>query len=168
MTEKNAPWKGVISATLVLIVSACSSGPPQWGQSTALPPVFQEEDICSGLQSAACWMELENEPGCYVWHEEPLVAGPSMTWSGGCSGGLAQGKGTITIAWSHPWSREAKSVHEGELENGKRTGCWELRDPHFTERGEYRRGTRIGTWEMSAPNGWSGTTRYPTWGGLLE
>ena len=168
MKEKNAPWKCAISAMLVLIVSACSNAPAQWRQSTAVPPVFQEEDLCSGLQSAACWMELENEPGCYVWHEEALLADASVTWSGGCSRGLAEGKGTITIVWNHPWSREAKGVHEGELENGKRTGYWELRDPDFTERGEYWRGTRIGTWEMSTPHGWSGTTRYPTREGLLD
>ena len=168
MIEKNLPWKWATSALFVLIASACSNVPQQLGQSTAIPPVVQAEELCSGLQSGACWMELENEPGCYVWQQEALVDSLSITWSGGCSKGLAQGKGTITIAWSHPWSREARSLHEGEMENGKRTGYWELRDPNFTERGEYWRGTRTGTWEISAPNGWHATIRYPTWGPVLK
>lgn len=170
MKEKNAGWKCVAPALFALIAVACSNGSPQWTQPFAMPgyrfgqsmpQLVQEEGTCFGMRlQSGCWAELQNEPGCYVWQQDTFVTGASLTWSGGCSKGLAKGKGTLTIAWTHPWYREAKSVQEGELQDGRKTGVWELRHPDLVERGEYWNGHRAGTWEIIASNGWRGTAQY--------
>ena len=128
-----------------------------------MPQLVQEEGTCIGMRlQAGCWAQLKNERGCYVWQEDAVVTGASLTWSGGCSEGLAEGEGTLTIEWIHPWYRESTSVQEGELLGGRKTGLWELRHPDLVERGEYWQGMRTGTWEMSTPDGWTGTIRYMT------
>lgn len=49
-------------------------------------------------------MELANRPQCYHWHYVTRIKGYTVTWTGECSGGLAQGEGTLTRNWA---SREA-------------------------------------------------------------
>ena len=49
------------------------------------------EPSCEGqAEGAECWMELESHPGCYVW-DDYYYADQLVTWTGGCSGGLACG-----------------------------------------------------------------------------
>ena len=44
---------------------------------------------------AACWMELERRPGCYVWRETQQE-GEFANWSGSCANGKVEGKGVLT------------------------------------------------------------------------
>ena len=54
-----------------------------------------EGPICTGDYSPdSCWMELVDRPGCYLWNPAPQED-VTVTWSGGCSNGLAQGEGRV-------------------------------------------------------------------------
>lgn len=170
-----------IPVILALLVAACSQEmPSQPGQSIVLQPYVERarffrqpgvesEKPCDGaLQVAECWLKLDNKTECSVWQEEPLAVGATITWSGECEDGRANGEGALTIAWPNHWHRGSESVQEGEIRDGRRTGHWVLRHPFLTEQGEYREGRRTGTWEISGPNGWSITERYMTRGPIFE
>ena len=74
---------------------------------------------------------LTNHPGCYFWNFSPERY-PPMTWSGGCSDGFAQSKGTLL---GDSWGERsfAMGVHSikkvtrketGQFQNGKKHGHW--------------------------------------------
>ena len=35
--------------------------------------------------NSPCWMELSNQPGCYVWTSY-FIPDKAMSWTGGCGG----------------------------------------------------------------------------------
>lgn len=162
-----------ISVVLALFAAACSHQPPdQPEQFIVLDPFVEQEnyfaapgvssdEYCGGmLQVAQCWLRLDSKEKCYVWQEEPLAGGATVTWSGGCEDERANGKGTLAIAWHNHWRHEAEIVQEGELADGRKTGHWIVRHQYMTERGDYENGRKTGTWELSGPNGWTFTERH--------
>ena len=108
------------------------------------------EQTCDGKQrGASCWMEVANQQGCYAWKDYLARTNETVTWTGKCAGGLAQGMGTLT------WVGERSDHLEetGLLHNGKeRHGKWVLRrkylnDPPGTvQEGSYLEGIRHGQW----------------------
>ena len=69
---------------------------------------------------AACWQELENQPGCFWWTEH-YHDDRTASWSGRCDRGLAVGHGTLSLtAGSEHRSREGT----GSLAAGKVDGRW--------------------------------------------
>ena len=60
------------------------------------------EQPCMGQpKGTECWMELSNQPGCYVQVRNPSWPHyKKVTWTGGCSGGLAQGTGKLKWTWN--------------------------------------------------------------------
>ncbi len=54
--------------------------------------------------------------GCFVWNPNPQ-AGSTASWSGGCNGSRASGKGVLIWRWS-----EGTQRLEGESRDGKLTG----------------------------------------------
>ena len=63
-----------------------------------LPGVaFRSDETCLGKPAGTpCWMEIaQRSPACYVWTDY-LHARASVTRTGDCAGGLAQGAGTLT------------------------------------------------------------------------
>ena len=50
-------------------------------------------------EGSACWMDLANHPGCYVWNPNPQPD-ETATWTRECSAGFARRAGTLT--WNHP------------------------------------------------------------------
>ncbi|MXW19324.1 MAG: hypothetical protein F4Z95_00795 [Gammaproteobacteria bacterium] len=166
---------------LALFVAACSQElPSRPAESIDLQQYVEpgwflrrpgvDSDVpCDGtLQVAECWLTLDNREGCTVWQEEPLAGGATITWSGECKNGRANGEGTLSITWPNNWHPGSESTHEGEIRDGRRTGHWVLRHSFLTEQGEYREGRRIGPWEISGPGGWSITERYMTRGPIFE
>ena len=103
------------------------------------------DDTCGGKPAgSACWMELKNHPGCFVWNEM-LRHGHSVTWSGECSGGLIQGAGTET--WIYGGEEEKKDIGEGEYADGKRIGTWtQKQSTGGVREGSYLAGLRSGHW----------------------
>ena len=107
---------------------------------------------CAGqAEGSGCWMELESRPVfCYVWNGY-LEPDETVTWTGECSGGLAQGTGTLTWVWD----RGQETIEAtGFLQDGKRHGDWALRyaDGRVQE-GPYVDGKRHGNWVARFPNG---------------
>ena len=108
---------------------------------------------------SSCWMALTNQPECYVWnshlmnHEtrtyDPLKD-ETVTWSGECSGGFAQGKGTLIWNYNFYYHRKSwlpgKEESKGFLQNGKRHGHWAGSHPYGNWEGFYMNGRRHGHW----------------------
>ena len=66
-------------------------------------------------------MEVADQPECYVWND-PLYPDQTVTWTGECSGGLAQGTGTLA------WVRGSNEFSQtGLLQDGKKHGDWVTR-----------------------------------------
>ena len=130
------------------------------------------EPKCMGqTQDGKCWMELENQSECYVWFPWfsdhyiflPRPMFESVTWTAGCSGGLAQGMGELR--WVAD-SGKFKFLFEttGRLRQGKANGNWveKLFDMRRrgvrrlvggTKEGSYVEGKKHGLWAWGESNG---------------
>ena len=107
-----------------------------------------EGPICTGSYSPdSCWMELVDRPGCYLWNPAPQD-NETVTWSGGCSNGLAQGDGRVT--WYE--NDELSQIVEGRLQDGRRHGTWTEYDESGNELGtiRYENGRRVGGFGRAA------------------
>ena len=128
------------------------SGPDR-GQKvrTGSPSSFQNEPPCAGQpKGTACWMELSNQPGCYVWNDY-LSVDETATWTSECVEGLTQGTGTLKwILDGGKYSREGT----GRLQAGKPHGQWVERDSNGNvSEGPYVAGKRHGRWVSRRANG---------------
>lgn len=117
--------------------------PAQPAQTRGLPSGIGAGETCAGKpKGSTCWMELDNQPGCYVWVNY-FFPHHTMTWSAECYGGLAQGEGTLTLL-----SGEDITNHTGRFQDGKKHGQWV--EPHIilnlVEEGPYVDGKRHGQW----------------------
>ena len=150
------------------------SGPDQGPKvRTGSPSSFQNEPTCAGQpEDTACWMELANSPGCYVWNPY-LQPDVTATWTGECAEGLAQGTGTLnwvsfrtpmcavpgTLLAGKPhgqwvWLYPNGRVSEGSYVEGKRHGDWvEYLMDEIWQRGSYLEGKKHGAWTEGAWRG---------------
>ena len=131
------------------------------------------EPACAGqAEGAACWMELESHPGCYVWNPH-LRAGATATWTAGCAGGLASGSGTLKWVWDDGAQEATGTLRdgrrnnghwvfrfangnaaEGPLVDGKQTSHWVLHLADGTvQEGPFVDGEANGHWVLRYPNG---------------
>ena len=97
------------------------SSAEQPARAPSLPPGIDDLDICVVDTMDECWMELNNQPGCYLWSLEPHMI-ISTNWSGECAGGLAEGSGEITWAWGI--NRGNNTISTGRLQQGRMHGQW--------------------------------------------
>ena len=89
---------------------------------------FSPENTCVGKpEGSRCWMMLTNQPECYFWNPI-LKKDGTVTWTGECSDGFAQGMGTLIhnyINWDDDSSMGRTKIEEiGQLQNGKKHGHW--------------------------------------------
>lgn len=118
------------------------------GASTAAPPLVGLETCAGKPVGSECWMEVLNRPGCHLWNGG-LAAGATVTWSGECSAGYAQGTGRVH--WRY-FDRE--QTWEGAYVDGKRRGNWVIQeDDGDVAEGFYVDGQRQGTWTVWFANG---------------
>ena len=103
---------------------ALGSRPPDAGVDARGRPgsVFRPNQPCAPQPSGACWMEISGRSECYVWNPNPQP-NETVTWTGECAGGLAQGTGTIT--WVVPAG--GGQTNTGRLQDGRNTGHWVIR-----------------------------------------
>ena len=99
------------------------------------PVSFQGEPKCTGqTEEASCWMELSNQAECYVWNPYPQPD-ETVTWTGGCVEGAAQGAGTLK--WVYDGGQKT-SAGTGRLQAGQFHGRWVSRDADGgTQEGSY-------------------------------
>ena len=118
---------------------------PQPAQASGLPASISAGETCAGKpKGAACWMELENQPGCYVWNSY-LSVNETATWSVECASGLAEGTGKLTWVWGS--DLEDNLTATGQLQQGKRQGSWVNRYADGTVyEGPYVDDKRHGQW----------------------
>ena len=141
------------------------------------------EDMCTEKpKGSSCWQELTNHPECYVWNEY-YDEDRTVSWSGKCSGNLAQGTGELSwekknkdgkLTWGSyrdtgslkrgkkhgqwVWRSSMNSeTREGSYVEGKKDGPWVTRGagghPIAEERGSYKEGKKHGLWITSKSNG---------------
>ena len=117
--------------------------------------MFRPDQTCAGQpEGAPCWMEVSQQPGCYVW-DSFLLLGATVTWSGACAAGLAQGTGTLTWLWDGN-----RRMDTGRLADGKQNGHWVARQPDGTvAEGPTVDGAWNGRWVWRYANGnvWEGS-----------
>lgn len=121
---------------------------PVGGAPGAVPlPSLGAGETCAGQPvGSGCWMEVANEPGCYLWNEG-LVAGATVTWSGECHGGYAQGPGQVTWLYNGVVHTE-----DGPVAEGRRDGIRIVRHSEgWSARLSHERGQRHGTWVWCRP-----------------
>ena len=111
--------------------------------------VFRPDRTCIGQPAgASCWMEISGRPGCHVWNEGYAV-GATVTWTGECTGGLAQGMGSLSWVWD---GNEKGGT--GQLQAGKLHGRWVIRQANgVVEEGAFVGGEENGPWVIRRPNG---------------
>ena len=82
---------------------------------------FQGEPRCtSQTEETSWWMELSNRTGCYVWNPNPQP-GETVTWTGGCVEGVAQGTGTLRWVAA---AGERTEENTGRLQTSQPDGRW--------------------------------------------
>ncbi len=119
------------------------------------------ENMCEGKPvGSRCWMALTDQPECYVWNPN-LQKDETVTWSGVCSDGFAQGAGTRLRNYSYNpyedrWD-ERREEAMGYLQNGYRQGLWTDRISTLTggiteQKGPYVNSKRHGLWVERWPD----------------
>ena len=104
---------------------------------------------CEGqAEGAECWKQLASHPSCHVW-DDHYYANQTVTWTGGCAGGLASGTGNLK------WVRgDDENEHTGMLREGKHHGQWVLRFANGNvAKGPYVDGKHHGQWTLRFANG---------------
>ena len=82
------------------------------------------EPICAGQPvGGACWMKLDSRPKCYVWRQS-LKRDESVTWTGSCADGRADGLGVLKWSWKGTAFRVVAVEGTGILRNGRMEGRW--------------------------------------------
>ena len=161
-----APAESVTRTDRAPTAAATRDGPPARNPSETAASArgagardrFRAELTCAGQpEGAACWMELADPPQCSVWNPDLLQPDVTTTWTGACSGGLAQGEGTLTWVWD---SGKETSESTGRLQVGQMHGPWVERFASGTAEGPYVNGRQHGRWVMRWP---SGTVRENTY-----
>ena len=134
-----APWRSAGGATAATGPRVGGVGSPASGARVSGAPasvpgmmatsdaqssaaMFLPDQTCAGQPAGtACWMEISRQPGCHVWNPG-LALGATVTWTGVCAGGLAEGTGMLTWVWDGN-----RQTAVGLLEDGKRNGHWVFR-----------------------------------------
>ena len=116
--------------------------------------VARPDQTCAGRAAgAACWMAISQRTGCHVWNPG-LALGATVTWTGDCAGGFAQGMGTLTWVWDGN-----RQTATGRLEDGRRNGHWVFRYPDgYVQEGPMADDVRNGHWILRYADGnvWEG------------
>ena len=115
--------------------------------TAARPPVGLQ--TCAGQPvGSECWMEVANQPACHLWNGG-LAAGATVTWSGACSDGYAQGAGRVH--WRY---EDGEQTWDGAYVDGRRQGDWVIQeDDGDVAQGFYVDDRRQGIWTWWFTNG---------------
>ena len=94
----NRAESGKVAAAAASRVESRAPQPPRQATRGRTSGISAGQTCAGKPQGAACWMELANQPGCYVWNPN-LQTDETAAWPGECSGDMAQGTGTLTRVW---------------------------------------------------------------------
>ena len=105
-----------------------------------------------------CWEAIASLPGCHFWNPDYVLESARTTnaWSGRCTGGVADGPGTLSVSGDGELPAAYITV---TLENGNRHGeaVWRFADGVVWE-GPYAGGRMHGHWVVRRTDGsvWEG------------
>ena len=132
-------------------------------------PAISFKPICAA-KGTPRWRDVANKPNCRVW-ADCYVPDQTVTWSGTCSGGFADGQGTLEVSegeGTHTgtgtysngkphgrwvWRYASGQVEEGPFEDGKRHGRWNVRFAKGILAGPFVDGEMHGRWVYRYANG---------------
>jgi hypothetical protein len=133
-------WLGTMAAALVANLAVAQTQPrpaqPAPPQATAAPgqPGWSAD---AGTQ-------------CRVWNANPQP-GETVQWSGGCTGGMASGSGTLE--WRYQENGEPRvDRYVGAMRDGRRNGRGVLTDASARYEGEFRDGRQNGLGVLTDAN----------------
>ena len=110
----------------------------------AAPAVSLKPECAGAAKGRPRWKDVANKPGCRVW-VNCYVPDQTVTWSGTCSGDVADGQGTL---------KSSDGEYTGTLSNGKPHGRWLLRFASVqVEEGPFVDGKRHGRWVVRSAKG---------------
>ncbi|WP_423906689.1 toxin-antitoxin system YwqK family antitoxin [Candidatus Spongiihabitans sp.] len=110
-----------------------------------------------------CWLELDNQPNCFVW-SLGILNKHERDWYGECRNGVAEGRGVLLTKWRE--SRVVISVvGEGKFRSGKAHEKWTGRFHGGTldgiaMEGSFSNGEVHGKWTTRYPDGEVETENY--------
>lgn len=131
MTRRTLP----VAFTLALSVAALGVAPGQPAAQTR----FQSPPAESFPMGQAGWIS-DGSTGCRIWSIS-LQPGLSVSWSGGCEGGIASGEGVLQWSFSgRPTERYEGTMREGRP-HGRGSYSWPDGEWYL---GEYLAGRRHG------------------------
>ena len=116
-----------------------------WSVADSQPNIPEQEIYAGSSSPEGLWMEISNHSGCYLWNPNP-IDDETVTWSGQCSNGFAQGAGRVN--WYE--NDELNQIEEIGFQDGRRDGLLIVRDANGNEliRMQYENGRVVpgGTW----------------------
>lgn len=116
----------------------------------AAPAVSLKSKCPGAAKGRPRWKDVANRPGCRVW-VDCYVPDQIVTWSGTCSGGFADGQGTLE---SFKGEEKHTGTGTGTFSNGKAHGRWVLRHASGqVEEGPFVDGKRHGRWVVPFAEG---------------
>jgi hypothetical protein len=138
----------MVAAVGAVAYFGVSAFAPAVGGGAAVPVAVSLADMLrqtvpEGFRDPSHWLR-DGRAGCLIYNPS-VKPGESVTWSGGCAAGFAQGSGVAV------WSQNGKEAQRDEvtLDHGLRDGLAILRFPNGTvSRRRYDHGRRI---ERSSP-----------------
>ena len=146
-----------------------SGRPPAPAQPAAPEPEPKTSDILQPLCTdvewfSRCWVEIDSPSSCHIWvgFNDGGEFHGTVSWSGGCSGGVAGGTGTLSVESDSKYLMDTEAT--GRVEKGKRTGHWVQRA--FGRRGDditegtFVGGERHGRWVWRTASGLVMETPY--------
>ena len=110
------------------------------------------EPRCRGFEmEPACWLPVQNKPGCHVWSVNPrLEERASFEGSTDCVNEKLSGYGALTWEAKLKGEWTTKTWPAGPYMDGKRHGTWEFLNSDGDElHGTYKDGVRHGPWRFS-------------------
>ena len=98
------------------------------------------------------FLDATNRSGCKIWVDQPET-GQTVTWSGPCTNGYAEGKGELISKFTHA-GEARESRYEGTLKRGKTHGHGKARWSNgIVYEGEFRTDKLHGQGKFTWPNG---------------
>ncbi len=141
---------GVIITGAFVSVPVVAEGIGQQSFVSSADDIDRAEMCAAKPTGSDCWKALDDQKRCFVWTRGS--GDETLTWTGKCKQGIAQGQGTLTYTWP-----EEHVAGEGKLVNGKQDGYWVWRVSNgIKEEGKYTHGQRIGRWRFTWPDGSTG------------
>lgn len=158
---------GALGVSLLLIAVGAIQPDVQRKEPSLLqlPETVSKANICAmDDYGDRCWIEVMNQPGCYVWlaWHRPLH---EVLWFGECAEGLAEGTGKwlegrrVRLLMASWLSRP--SIEEGLLVRGRKQGDWQARfRDGRVDTVSYLDGLPHGVWLTRYADGNTRETRY--------